>query len=363
MKLLILTQKVDKNDETLGFFYDWIMEFSRHCEKVTVIGLGVGEYHLPDNVRVLSLGKEELAAGRGSLDIFKKIKYIFNFFKYTWQYRRDYDSVFIHMNPEYAVLGGWFWRLWKKRLALWYVHRQNSWRLWLAEKLCQVVFSVGQASLPLRGKKINLVGHGINCEKFIYQPKVGNDDKFKIISVGRLTKIKDLATLILAIGLLPLELRGRLSVELVGAPVTAADDSYKNSLMAQIEKEKLAEVIKFVGSSPYLLMPEVYRRADLMVNLAPTGGVDKAVLEAMACGLPVLVANESFRPYLGELAQQLIFKFGDASDLAQKITWLSQQKLDPFFFRQQVLNEHNLSQLIKKITAAIEKNPLPRKLF
>jgi len=40
MKILILTQKIDKNDDILGFFHGWVAEFAQHCEKVTVIALG-----------------------------------------------------------------------------------------------------------------------------------------------------------------------------------------------------------------------------------------------------------------------------------------------------------------------------------
>ncbi len=59
MKLLILTQKVDKNDPTLGFFHRWIEEFANHYENLTIICLEKGIYTLPKNVQVLSLGKEE----------------------------------------------------------------------------------------------------------------------------------------------------------------------------------------------------------------------------------------------------------------------------------------------------------------
>jgi hypothetical protein len=59
MKLLIITQKVDINDPILGFFHRWIEEFAKHCEKITVICLYKGTYNLPNNVKVLSLGKEE----------------------------------------------------------------------------------------------------------------------------------------------------------------------------------------------------------------------------------------------------------------------------------------------------------------
>ena len=69
MKLLIITQKVDKNDPILGFFHGWVEEFAKNVEKLTVVCLGVGEYDLPQNVQVFSLGKKIGAS---------KLKYIWN---------------------------------------------------------------------------------------------------------------------------------------------------------------------------------------------------------------------------------------------------------------------------------------------
>ena len=60
MKLLITTQTVNINDPVLGFFHRWLKEFAENCEQVTVICLQVGEYQLPPNVKVISLGKEKL---------------------------------------------------------------------------------------------------------------------------------------------------------------------------------------------------------------------------------------------------------------------------------------------------------------
>ena len=68
MKILICTQKVDLNDDILGFFHSWIAEFAKQCEKVTVICLYKGEYDLPGNVKVLSLGKEKLEIGNWKLE-------------------------------------------------------------------------------------------------------------------------------------------------------------------------------------------------------------------------------------------------------------------------------------------------------
>src|SRR4051812_38865336 len=97
MKLLITTQKVDKNDPEFLFFYRWIEEFATKFSLVTVICLEERKHDLPANVKVFSLGKEQGES---------KLKYIKRFFSLIWAERANYDSVFVHMNPEYAVLGG-----------------------------------------------------------------------------------------------------------------------------------------------------------------------------------------------------------------------------------------------------------------
>jgi len=53
MRLLIVTQAVDADSSTLGFFVEWLREFSRQCEEIQVIGLAVGRHDLPANVRLL----------------------------------------------------------------------------------------------------------------------------------------------------------------------------------------------------------------------------------------------------------------------------------------------------------------------
>jgi hypothetical protein len=102
MKLLIITQKINKNDPILGFFHGWVKEFSKHFDSIVAICLEKGEYDMPTNVKVLSLGKE---SGHS------KVKYLLNFYKFIWQERNNYDAVFVHMNPVYVVLGGLLWKI------------------------------------------------------------------------------------------------------------------------------------------------------------------------------------------------------------------------------------------------------------
>ena len=129
MKLLIVTQVLDKHHPILGFFHRWVEEFATHCEKVTVICLQKGEYTLPDNVIVYSLGKE---IGKS------RLAYLATFYKLIWKLRHEYDNVFVHMNQIYVISGAPFWRPLNKKVSLWYAHGSVSRSLKLAEKMTNV---------------------------------------------------------------------------------------------------------------------------------------------------------------------------------------------------------------------------------
>jgi hypothetical protein len=109
MKLLIYTQKIDKDDTVLGFFHDWVLKLSVFFENITVVCLEKGNFEFPEKVKVVSLGKE-----RGGT----RLKYIINFYKLLIGLQGTYDSVFIHMNQEYVLLGGLYWKLQKRILPL-----------------------------------------------------------------------------------------------------------------------------------------------------------------------------------------------------------------------------------------------------
>jgi len=313
MKLLILTQKVDINDDLLGFFHDWIKEFAKHCEKITVICLQKGEYDLPDNVKVLSLEKEKNVC---------KIKYLFNFYKYIWRERKNYNKVFVHMNPEYVVLGGLFWKLLRKKVALWYVHKAVNLKLRIAEKFADVIFTASKESFQLKSKKVNVLGHGVDINKFkIQNNKSQINSKFQIIYVGRISRIKNQELLIKAIEILRRDrtLTCPVVVDFVGGADSEDDKKYLEKLKKIVKEKKIENYINFIGSVPNKDIAKIYAKADLSINLCPTGGVDKAVLESMACGVPVLAFNKTFVKILCRYADDMILENEDPEELAEKI--------------------------------------------
>lgn len=56
----------------------------------------------------------------------------------------------------------------------------------------------------------------------------------------------------------------------------------------------------FAGNLPPEGVRDWYRRAAVAVNLSPVGLFDKAALEAMATGVPIIVSNPAFNSLLGD---------------------------------------------------------------
>lgn len=287
MKLLICTQVVDRNDAILGFFHRWIEEFAKRCEHIIVICLFKGEFSLPKNVTVISLGKE-----RGS----SRIMQVFALLRAVVAHRREYDAVFVHMNHEYLMVAGILWRLMRKPVGLWYVHKAVTWRLRIGTFFSEAIFSVSHESFRLKTRKLHMVGHGIDTS--IYKTdRTPRTDVVRIITVGRISATKRLLEMLAALS--ELQRRGiKFEFTIVGAAVYDSDKAYKNVLREAIDKSGFSDAVHMRESIPLQEVIAELAQADVFLNASKTGSVDKAVLEAMAAGVIPAVANEAFRDLL-----------------------------------------------------------------
>jgi len=352
MKLLIITQKVDRNDPILGFFHRWVIEFAKHFESIAVICLFEGEHNLPANVKVLSLGKEE-----GGARISKILRYIVRFYNYIWRERKNYDAVFVHMNPIYVVLGGVLWRMWKKKISLWYTHKSVDLKLRVAEKFAHTIFTASRESFRLPSKKVFVMGHGIDCDQF--KPDVReNDDILRIITVGRIAPVKNYETLMEALAIIAHE-NIHFTLEVVGVPATKEDELYNIHIRSLIQAKDIDPYIVFAGKIPHHELLGHFKKADIFVNLSETGSLDKAILEAMACGLMVVTSNEAFEEILSEDKEILMFPHRDARALADRLKKLGALNIDTRRalikrLRRVIVEEHNIKILIPRIISHYE---------
>lgn len=310
MRLLIITQKVDQNDNVLGFFHRWIIEFAKHAEKVFIICLYEGKHNLPKNVEVYSLGKEK----GGS-----RLKYIIRFYQLLWKLRRQYDGVFVHMNQVYVILGSIVWRMSGVPVGLWYAHRARTPSLWLAEKFTNVVFTNSIASFTVPTKKAIYFGHGIDTVAVVAPASSAETrSKYAIVSAGRISPDKDQKTIIRACGIL-LRQGIPITCAFVGAPTAPGDQEYLQGLQTLVEKENLENNVFFKGGLPQSEVFPFYWRSNIHINACERGSLDKVILEATAAGAIPIVANAAFRDTLGEYANRLMFEKGSADDLAMRI--------------------------------------------
>ncbi len=135
--------------------------------------------------------------------------------------------------------------------------------------------------------------------------------------LGRNDPYKNLGRVVAAFAQLP----QRADYELwIAGPM---DDRYTPALTAQIEELGLGAQIKFLSYVPYAELPTVINQAIALVMPSLWEGFGLPVLEAMACGTPVITSNLSSLPEVaGEAA--LLVNPDDTAAIAQAMQRLLQ---------------------------------------
>ncbi len=337
-KLLFITQTIDKNDRVLGFTHRWVEGLAQQFESVTVICLGVGEHQFPPNVKICSLGKEKNVS---------KIRYLMNFYKYIWLERRQYDSVFVHMNPIYVVLGGPWWRLTGRKVALWYTHLKATTTLRLALCIVNNAFTADSRSFPIRSSKVTVLGHGIATDIFrregSIQRKLGS-----ILSLGRISPVKQIERLIEALNILRAE-DIDFNCRIVGDPVLGHEAYYAH--LKTLVPAELKNHIVFESGVQRDKSLQLYNESEIFVNTTRQGSFDKTILEAMACETLVVTTNKSFQ---GILDESLFCQNDDPVEVARVLKnalALSSEikKQIGFRCRAFIVENHDLNKLVSKL--------------
>jgi glycosyltransferase involved in cell wall biosynthesis len=348
MKLLIITQKVDINDDILGFIHGWIEKFAENLDKLYIICLVEGKHNLPKNVEVFSLGK-----GKG----YSKLRQFFRFQKFLLKHLREVDGVFCHMCSIYAVLAFPLTKFFRKKLVLWHAHYKKSWLFRLAAKLVDKIVTSTALACSITSLKLRVVGQGIDVEKFKPQELRSEvENGFKILFLGRISPVKDLETLVEAINILFNHKNVKnIQLEIVGSPSMERDKEYLKKIKNLVKELGLNNLVSFQQRVPNFRTPEIYNQADVFVNLTRVGSFDKTTLEAMACEILVLVSNQVFKEIFPENLQNvLMFKEKNPEDLAEKILYLRNLERDKKQIirkelRKIIIKDHNLNNLIGKI--------------
>lgn len=346
MNLLMITRKVDKGDGLSGFTYNWIKKLGQKLDNLYVICLNAGDTSgLGGNIKILSIRDNKTKN-----IIIRKIKDLYNFQKLLIKTIKKVDGVFCHMNPEYTIASYPVSKIFNKKIISWYAHSKVSLRLKILEKMTDKILTPSNKSFRLKSKKVLITGHGIDTEKFKPRPEE-KKEKFTIVSIGRISPTKDIETLIKSIDfIINYKKEKDIDIRIIGSPGLSAHKKYRQSLQEMTEKMNLKNYIKFIDEIPNSETPNELTKADLFINLSGTGSVDKAVLEAMSCGVIVLTSNESFKEILKE---DFLIKQNDFKELSRKILKIKNGDKNTASTKQElrgvVVKNHNLDNLTKII--------------
>ena len=140
-------------------------------------------------------------------------------------------------------------------------------------------------------KKIKVHRMGIDCDKFKLSEKSVREE-IEIISVSRLVEKKGLEYSIKTVTRL-MEKHNNLRYTIIG------DGPLRKSLQGLIDQLGVADKIKMLGNKRQHEIVSFVSRADIFLSSSVTAadgdmeGIPVSIMEAMACGIPVVVTDHS----------------------------------------------------------------------
>ena len=156
---------------------------------------------------------------------------------------------------------------------------------------------------PMLKEKLVVIRNGVEETRFCPIPK-SEGDIFRFLCVGTVSEIKNPVRVVEAVRILSQQTNHRFILNWVGRchgysngqPIHAYAKAQQ-----LIDEYGLQDLISFKGLSQSVV--EDYRHADVLVHVSVQEGIPNAVVEGMACGLPIVVSRVSDLPLIVEAGQ------------------------------------------------------------
>lgn len=355
MRLLMMTQAIDLDNPILGFTHQWVNELATHFEHVHVISRLGGRHDLAENVTLHAYATPDQPDQPLARHLFFHRKLA------SLILGNQVDTVFVHMIPKWVLMAAPYAKIGRKPMTLWYTHVAPSPILRRAHRLVNFGLTAASESYHYYDEKVKALGHGINVNYFRPTDRTASFSPFRILMVGRLSPVKRIDLLIEALAVLKArQVETAVFCQIIGGPVNPEDGSYEQLLRQKIADYGLEQSVELTGAVPYEQIRTYYQNSHLLVNLTHANSFDKTVLEAMACGIPVLTSNPSFFDMLEKHGRFLTLELADASTLADQIEMLchlSHPDLQALrlSLRQEIVTNHNLATLMQNIADTLKE--------
>jgi glycosyltransferase involved in cell wall biosynthesis len=322
MRLLVVNYEMDDDSAVLAWQGRIARQLAKRCDRVVVLTERLGRLDaVPSNLIVESMATFSRRVPR----------HLLGWAKVGLQVRQlcqehDIQLCFVHMAHP------WVYRLclWLKLshipVVLWYAHGSVTPSLRLALRCCDRVVTSTPEGFRIDSPKVHIIGQGVDAERFQIsgQPCLSN----RLLYVGRISRRKRIDLLLQTMRQI-MRLRGdsAIRLRLVGPLLTDDDLIYDRALRTMSWQWGLQDVVEFSGFIPQFYLPRLYDDAFCHINVSQTGSMDKTILEALACGCPVLTTNEA----CGNLLQNnldMILEDESPEAIAQRVCAIHERQLD-----------------------------------
>ncbi|MCK5322187.1 MAG: glycosyltransferase family 4 protein [Candidatus Aenigmarchaeota archaeon] len=148
-------------------------------------------------------------------------------------------------------------------------------------------YALGELARESLDIKYKIVYNGIDINKFypVRTERKHKGQKIRLISVSRIIKRKGFQYLFRALS--EISSRNSFDYELLIVGV----GEYQDTLESLAEDFEISDKIKFVGYVNNTKLVKLYNSSDIFVLPSLAEGMSNSVLEAMACGLPLIVTD------------------------------------------------------------------------
>lgn len=191
-------------------------------------------------------------------------------------------------------------------------------------------------------KPFDVIPNGVDTE--VFYPSVKEEsDEFKILFVSRLIERKGLQFIIPQ--LKKIQDSTKKSVKLI----VVGDGPYRETLERIAEENHVSDMVEFVGQKGKEEIVPFYQNADLFILPSSKEGMPNVVLEAMACGLPIimtpcegsaeLICENGYKAERKEFADYIIKLIGD-NEMRKEMSINSNKRVKNFFSWKHIVNEY-----------------------
>jgi glycosyltransferase involved in cell wall biosynthesis len=274
-------------------------------------------------------------------------KYCLNVWLWKLHSHYHFDRCFVHMNFEWALWFAPFFKIKKIPVIVWYAHGSVTKLLKKTLPYTDKILTSTKEGFRINSDKVVIIGQSIDTELFPLHLAVSSSGK--IIYVGRISPVKNIERLIEIMEILVIKRnQQQFSLTIIGLPLTQTDRKYYEDLKMNVRQKGLESFIRFQGQVSNNKIPEYYSDTFLHLSCSNTGSMDKTLMEALACGCPVLTTNIALFDIIEEKYKIKSMDSHEVADQVMKI-YDEQLTIDRNKIRSIVINGHSYDQYIIKM--------------